>query len=104
MSSPSYTYDAIGNILSKEGTESQPAGSLQNRSFSLREALTPTPERVMRWGGRVLAEAGYKVSGKLIGALGVALEPGGLGKMSGIVVGGTAGAKAGAALGAAFSS
>ena len=53
------------------------------------------PGRVLRTGGRVTTEVGYPGPGRLMGVGGLALEPGGTGKIVGIVAGGTAGAAIG---------
>ena len=56
---------------------------------------SPTLPRVSRWTGRILAQSGYKISGRTLSIVGAAIEPGGMGKMTGIIAGGATGAKIG---------
>lgn len=58
----------------------------------------PTPGRTLRWTGRILQEMGYRISGKTLGIAGVVLEPGGTGKIAGIIIGGAIGAAIGSAI------
>lgn len=58
-----------------------------------------SPGKIFRLTGRLLQEAGYKTAGKTLSTVGIILEPGGTGKIAGIIAGGATGAKFGAGIG-----
>jgi hypothetical protein len=58
-----------------------------------------SPGKILRLTGRLLQEAGYKTAGKALSTVGIILEPGGTGKIAGIIAGGATGAKFGAGIG-----
>jgi RHS repeat-associated protein len=55
----------------------------------LGDQLEPRLDRLLRWGGRTIGQLGYGWTGKITGVMGTAIEPGGYGKMTGLIVGGT---------------
>ena len=59
----------------------------------------PTFPRGLRWTGAALKAAGHGLTGRSLGTVGIVFEVGSIGKIVGIIIGGTIGVKLGAAAG-----
>jgi hypothetical protein len=72
---------------------------------SVAQGLVPTPQRAMRWTGRVLQETGRATSlGRWLSIIGLATDPGSIPEIVGIGAGGMVGASIGKYLGGALGS
>jgi len=61
----------------------------------LGQALFGNPARALRVMGRTFSETGHPVVGRMFGMAGMVLEPGGPGKITGMIAGGNVGARLG---------
>ena len=67
--------------------------------LDLGQALFGNPARALRVMGRTFSETGHPVVGRMFGMAGMVLEPGGPGKITGMIAGGRIGASWGGRLG-----
>jgi len=61
-----------------------------------------TPGDISGLTGGIVEGLGHRVGGKTIGIIGLILEPGGTGRIAGIIIGGATGAVGGATIGSTF--